>query len=73
MYNIYNQIKHVKHAMYSKVRIKRTPMFINYWNFFQGLRLFFMSNFPEATIFQGAMSISDSGVRTYFSWPAFQC
>ena len=64
-----------------------TPTFINFWNYFQGLRsyyvlkrlifyyislhilrgyvyIFFLSNFPEATFIQGAMSIPDSRVNT---------
>ena len=63
-------------------------MFINFWNFFQGLqsyyglkglhkfahfkglRLFFLSNFPEATFIQGATSILDSRVcsKIVFTW-----
>ena len=60
-------------SMYSRVRNIRTPMFINFLKFFQGLRsyyfahfkglpLFFLSNFPEDTFIQGATSIPDSRV-----------
>ena len=63
-------------SMYSRVQNKRTPMFINFFLNFQGLRsyylkdfyyislhiLFFLSNFPEDTFIQGATSIPDSRV-----------
>ena len=36
--------------------------------YFKGLRLFFLSNFPEATFIQGVTSIPDSKVATKDNW-----
>ena len=63
--------------MYSRVRNKHTPTFVDFpgayglitdlkdyirLHIFNGLCLFFLSNFPEATLIQGATFIPDSRV-----------
>ena len=44
--------------------LKDLQILLHKFTHFKGLHLFFLSNFPEATFIQGAMSIPDSRVMT---------